>query len=202
MTTPPFGEQALDLNSFKQVRGRLKALPKSAGSPLFSAQSNPCSKVAYTGMAYSALPQLWSTEELVQQEREETVRQRSETSSAAAGPFLNTTGCVLFSGCEPLRYTQDTCFHIILQKSLLYPAAHSVQFSSVQSPSRVRLFATPWIAACLPVRHQLPEFTQTHVHRVSDAIQPSHPLSSPSSPAPNPSEYQSLFQWVNSSHEV
>ena len=46
----------------------------------------------------------------------------------------------------------------------------------------------------LPVHHQLPEFTQTHVHRVGDAIQSSHPLSSPSSPAPNPSQHQSLFQ--------
>ena len=46
----------------------------------------------------------------------------------------------------------------------------------------------------LPVHHQLPEFTQTHVHRVSDAIQPSHPLSSPSLPAPNPSQHHSLFQ--------
>ena len=54
----------------------------------------------------------------------------------------------------------------------------------------------------LPVHHQLPEFTQTHIHRVSDAIQPSHPLSSPSLPAPHPSQRQSLFQWVNSSHEV
>ena len=45
----------------------------------------------------------------------------------------------------------------------------------------------------LPVHHQLPEFTQTHVHEVSDAIQPSHPLSSPSPPAPNPSQHQSLF---------
>ena len=54
----------------------------------------------------------------------------------------------------------------------------------------------------LPVRHQLPEFTQTHVHRVVDAIQPSHPLLSPSPPAPNPSQHQSLFQWVNSLHEV
>ena len=77
------------------------------------------------------------------------------------------------------------------------------KFSSVQSLSHVRLFATPWIAACqVPVHHQLPEFTQTHVHRVSDAIQPSHPLSSPSPPAPNPSHDQGLFQWVNSSHEV
>ena len=54
----------------------------------------------------------------------------------------------------------------------------------------------------LPVHHQLPQFTQTHLHRVSDAIQPSHPLSSPSPPAPNPSQHQGLFQWINSSHEV
>ena len=54
----------------------------------------------------------------------------------------------------------------------------------------------------LPVQHQFPEFTQTHIHRVSDAIQPSHPLWSPTPPAPNPSQHQSLFQWVNSSHEV
>ena len=45
-----------------------------------------------------------------------------------------------------------------------------------------------------PVHHQLPEFTQTHIHRVGDAIQPSHPLSSPSPLAPNPSQHQSLFQ--------
>src|SRR5574337_300564 len=53
-----------------------------------------------------------------------------------------------------------------------------------------------------PVHHQLPEFTQTHIHRVSDAIQPSHPLPSPFPPVPNPSQHQSLFQGVNSSHEV
>ena len=53
-----------------------------------------------------------------------------------------------------------------------------------------------------PVHHQLLELAQTHVHWLSDAIQPSHPLSSPSPPAPNPSQNQSLFQWVNSSHEV
>ena len=54
----------------------------------------------------------------------------------------------------------------------------------------------------LPVHHQLPGFTQTHVHWVGDAIQPSDPLLSPSASAPNPSQHQSLFQWVNSSHEV
>ena len=54
----------------------------------------------------------------------------------------------------------------------------------------------------LPVHHQFLESTQTHVQRVSDAIQPSHPLSSPSPPAPNPSQHQGLFQWVSSLHQV
>ena len=54
----------------------------------------------------------------------------------------------------------------------------------------------------LPVHHQLLELTQTHVHRVGDAIQPSHPLSSPSPPLPSPSQHQGLFQWVSSSHQV
>ena len=53
-----------------------------------------------------------------------------------------------------------------------------------------------------PCPSPTPEFTQTHIPRVGDAIQPSHPLSSPSPPAPNPSQHQSLFQRVNSSHEV
>ena len=53
-----------------------------------------------------------------------------------------------------------------------------------------------------PVLHQLLEFTWTHVHRVSDTIQPSHPLLSPSPPVPNPSQHQSLFQWVNSLHDM
>ena len=54
----------------------------------------------------------------------------------------------------------------------------------------------------LPDHHQLPEFTQTHVHQVGEAIQPSHPLSSPSPPVPNPSQHQGLFQRVNSSHQM
>ena len=73
-----------------------------------------------------------------------------------------------------------------------------IQFSSVQFSRVTQLcptFCDPmnYSAAGLPVQHQ-PEFTQTHVHQVSDAIQPSHPLSSPSSPAPNLSQHQSLFQ--------
>ena len=94
--------------------------------------------------------------------------------------------------------------HLTLCDLLLWPSTFP-STSSVQSLSCVRFFATPWIAAGqagLPVHHQLPEFTQTHVHRVGDATQPSHPLSSPSPPTPNPSQHQGLFQWVNSSHQV
>ena len=79
----------------------------------------------------------------------------------------------------------------------------SDHITSVQSLSHVQLFMTMNRSTPgLPVHHQLLELTQTHIHRVIDAIQPSHPLSSPSPPAPNPSHHQSLFQWVNSSHEV
>jgi len=78
----------------------------------------------------------------------------------------------------------------------------SVQFSSVGQSCLTLCDPMNRSTPGLPVHHQLPEFTQTHVHRVSDAIQPSHPLLSLSPPAPNPSQHQSLFQWVNSSHEV
>ena len=77
-----------------------------------------------------------------------------------------------------------------------------IQFSSVAQlcPTLCNLMdcSTPG----LPIHHQLPEFTQTHVHWVSDAVQPSHPLSCPSPPAFNLSQHQGLFQWVSSSHQV
>ena len=76
------------------------------------------------------------------------------------------------------------------------------QFGSVQSRSHVRLFAIPWPAARQAVHHQLAEFTQTHVHEVGDAIQPSHLLSSPSPPAFNLSQHQGLFKRVSSTHQV
>ena len=78
----------------------------------------------------------------------------------------------------------------------------SVQFSLVAQSCPTLCDPMNCSTPGLPVHHQLPEFTETHVHRVSDAIQPSHPLSSLSPPAPNPSQHQSLFQWVNSLHEV
>ena len=69
---------------------------------------------------------------------------------------------------------------------------HSVQFSSVAQSCPTLCDPMNRIKPGLPVHHQLPDFTQTHVHRVSDAIQPSHPLSSPSPPAPNPSSIRVL----------
>ena len=70
---------------------------------------------------------------------------------------------------------------------------HTYQFSSVAQSCPTLCDPMNRSTPGLPVHHQLPEFTETHVHRVSDAIQPSHPLSSPSPPAPNPSQHQSLF---------
>ena len=78
----------------------------------------------------------------------------------------------------------------------------AIQFSSVTQPCPTLCDPMNRSTPGLPFHHQLPEFTQTHAHRVGDAIQPSHPLSSPSPPAPNHPQHQGLFQWINSSHEV
>ena len=77
-----------------------------------------------------------------------------------------------------------------------------IQFSSVTQSCPTLFDPMNRSMPGLPFHHQLPEFNQTHVHRVGDAIQPSHPGSSPSPPAPSPSQHQSLFQWVTSSHQV
>ena len=124
---------------------------------------------------------------------------------------LKTTLGVRVAGCVISSWT---FFSLI--------GGEAVQFDSVQSLSGVLwIQCNPYIDSVqfshscptlwdpmnhstpgLLVHHQLPEFTQTHVHWVGDAIQPSHPLLSPSPPAPNPSQHQGLFQWVNSSFEV
>ena len=101
---------------------------------------------------------------------------------------LEMTICIFLS-CSSLKYYSQLFFS-------------SVQLSSVSQSCPTLCDPMNWSMPGLPIHHQLPEFTQTQIHRVSDAIQPSHPLSSPSPPAPNPSQHQSLFQWVNSSHEV
>ena len=77
-----------------------------------------------------------------------------------------------------------------------------VQFSSVAQSCLTLCDPMNHNTPGFPVHHQLTETTETHVHWVGDAMQPSHPLSSPSPPAPNPSQHQGLFQWVSSSHQV
>ena len=79
---------------------------------------------------------------------------------------------------------------VLKQETLLL---YYLQFSAVAQSCPTLCDPMNCSTPGLPVHHQLPEFTQTHVHRVSDAIQPSHPLLSPSPPAPNPSQHQSLF---------
>ena len=74
------------------------------------------------------------------------------------------------------------------------PVKEMIQFTSVAQSCLTLCDPMNRSTPGLPVHHQHPEFTQTHVHQVSDAIQPSHPLSSPSPPAPNPSQHQGLFQ--------
>ena len=76
------------------------------------------------------------------------------------------------------------------------------QFSSVTQSCPTLCVPMDCSTAGFLVHHQLPEFIQTHVHLVGEAIQPSHPLSSPFPPAPNLSQHQGLFQWVSSSHQM
>ena len=92
--------------------------------------------------------------------------------------------------------------YVIKGKALTLKFLFSVQFSSIAQSCPTLCDPMNCSMPGVPVHHKLPEFTQTHAHRVSDAIQPFHPLSSPSPPAPSPSQHQGLFQWVNSSHEV
>ena len=102
--------------------------------------------------------------------------------------------------------TQGSNPDLLHHREILYcPSPQGSNISSVQFSCLVvsdSLDSMNRSTPGLPVHHQLLEFIQTHVHWVSDATQSSHPLSSPSPPAPNPSQHQSLFQWVNSSHQV
>ena len=106
-----------------------------------------------------------------------------------------------FGPC-PLRRAPNLPPILPIQTRKVLKLYCSVQFNSVAQLCPTLCDPMNRSTPGLPVHHQLPEFTEAHVHWVNDAIQPSHPLSSPSPPAPNPSQHQSLFQWVNSSHEV
>ena len=115
--------------------------------------------------------------------------------------LLKTGICyILLIKLSRLSAKKMNCLEDQANKSKLFSL---LQFSSVAQSCPTLCDPMNCSTPGLPVHHHhLPEFTQTHIHRVSDAIQPSHPRSSPSPPAPNPSQHQSLFQWVNSSHEV
>ena len=108
--------------------------------------------------------------------------------------FLN--GLFLIASCSCFMETISSLISLIMLMIL------SDQIRSVAQSCPTLCDPMNCSTPGLPVHHQLSEFTQTHVHRVGDAIQPPHPLSSPSPPAPNPSQHQSPFQWVNSLHEV
>ena len=98
------------------------------------------------------------------------------------------------------RFSSDINFWFI--ENSLFHVYSSVQFSSFTQSCLILCNPMNCSMPGLPVHHHLPEFILTHVHRVSDAIQQSHPLSSPFLSVPNLSHHQSLFQWVNSSPEV
>ena len=104
--------------------------------------------------------------------------------------------------CDPWTVVCQASLSMEFSRKEYWRAFSSVQFSPVAQSCLTLCDPMNRSTPSLPVHHHLPEFTQTHVHRVSDAIQPSHPLSSPSPPAPNPSQHHSLFQLVSSSHEV
>ena len=107
--------------------------------------------------------------------------------------LLNPFYKILFFKEDNMRYLSGLVLHL-----MHIPIQFSWVAQSCPSLWNPMNHSTPG----LPVHHQLPESTQTHVHRVGDAIQPSHPLSFPSPPALNLSKPQGLFKWVSSSHQV
>ena len=106
-----------------------------------------------------------------------------------------TPGDLLNPGIEPsLLYLLPCQADSLLLRHVGSPRKKISHFSSVAQSCPTLCDPMNCSTPGLPVHHQLPEFTQTHAHRVGDAIQPSHPLSSPSPPTPSPSQHQGLFQ--------
>ena len=102
--------------------------------------------------------------------------------------------CLTLSNLMDCSLPGSSVHGIFQARVLEWGAIEDIQFSSVAQSCPTLCDPMNCSTPGLPVHHQLPEFTQTHVHGVSNAIQPSHPLASPSPPAPNPSQHQSLFQ--------
>ena len=105
----------------------------------------------------------------------------------------------LYTSCPYLEPTFDVSN--LWRNTLSLPLA-TIQFTSGAQSFRTLCNPMNRSTPGLPAHHQLPESTQTNIHWVGDAIQPSHPLSSPSPPALNLSQHQGLFKWVSSSHQV
>ena len=139
------------------------------------------------------------THRLIQMEAKQTsLRALTGVGSEARQPEFESLLCVL---------EQVTCLWALVSSSpkwwILRPeCAQIVQFSSVAQSCPTLCNPMNCSTPGFPVHHQPPELAQTHVHWVSDAIQPSHPLSSSSPPAFNLSQHQGLFQWVSSWHQV
>ena len=106
--------------------------------------------------------------------------------------------CQWSSFCPMFIFEKNTRDRIFLASLPIYQDISSIQYSLCLTLCAHTDCSTPGF----PVHHQLPELNQTHVYQVGDAIQPSHPLLSPSSPALNLSQPQGLFQWVSSLHQV
>ena len=104
--------------------------------------------------------------------------------------------------CAPIRHISAECSFLIQLLFLVDKSYRSDQIRSVAQSCPTLCDPMNRSPPGLPVHHQLPEFTQTHVHRGGDAIQPSHPLSSPSPPALNLSQHQGLLKCVSSLHQV
>ena len=121
---------------------------------------------------------------------------------AAHQACLSTTNSWSLLTMEKMNSTFSFEYHCLLFSYIESTLGSWIQFSSVAQSCPTLCDPMDCSTQALPVHHQLPESTQTHVHWVSDAIQPSHPLSYPSPPAFNLSQHQGLFQWVSSSHQV
>ena len=104
------------------------------------------------------------------------------------GKLFNVTVIQVYAPTTNAKKAEVEWFYEVLTK----PSISSVESVTQSCPTLYDLMDRSMPG--LPVHHQLPEFTHTHIHQVGDAIQPSHPLSSPSPPAPNPSQHQSLSQ--------
>ena len=185
-----FGSSKKQDNSRKTSTSALLITPK----PLTVYITTYCGKFFKRWEYQTTLPASWD----LYAGQEATVRTRHATMDWFQIGKGVCQGCIL-SPCLFGLYAEYIMWNAGLDEA---QAGIKIQFSLVAQSCPTLCNPMNHSTPGLPVHHQLLEFTQTHVHRVSDAIKPSHPLSSPSPPAANPSQHQGLFQWVNSSHEV